>query len=425
MREVVVIQLFIHFFIIHHAYNSDNTVNTPLVPQYPTPSFSAQRHPQAPKWTMNYLTSHAEGVHVIDTTTLGSEACVEDLYGPGIDPSQVPEISVDPCDGLLSVVNLSPAQAKVVYITLDPPFAVLAAEPQDDPHLYPTGSAVWVPHHDKEEGDEELVSGQVTTFVVVLPPNRMVDIGYVVPVAAATAGEDDVVVAENGLDLDLMASALHSDVVEVGLSDLDALLNPDTPEAVLSAALDADDVYPFPILVDGDRDGGSSDNGDVDGGEKEAGVLCSQGVCGAFTHFLPHTKYAYDLACPVGTPIVAVGNGVVLSITDASACSGIHVSNLFAWNSIMIQLDSTPVRYVEYVHISPGSALVAEGDTVVAGQVLASVGQAGFCPSPHLHIQIHASPSPDAPPLPFAFSHPSSPTPIVPTAGFIFPSVAS
>ena len=64
---------------------------------------------------------------------------------------------------------------------------------------------------------------------------------------------------------------------------------------------------------------------------------CSQGAGGAFTHFYPGTMHAVDLECPVGTPVLAVGDGVVAEVKHDSHSSGIHVANLFEWNSIMVQ----------------------------------------------------------------------------------------
>jgi hypothetical protein len=53
--------------------------------------------------------------------------------------------------------------------------------------------------------------------------------------------------------------------------------------------------------------------------------------------------------CAVGTPVVAIGPGVVTEVLDSNTASGIHTSNLYKWNSIAIELDNDSV--VEYVHI--------------------------------------------------------------------------
>lgn len=57
----------------------------------------------------------------------------------------------------------------------------------------------------------------------------------------------------------------------------------------------------------------------------------------------------------------------------------------------------------EYVHILAGSALVKPGDHVTAGQPLCLSGGAGFCPTPHLHLQLQEGEGDTAPTVYFAF----------------------
>ena len=81
--------------------------------------------------------------------------------------------------------------------------------------------------------------------------------------------------------------------------------------------------------------------------------------------------------------------------------SGISVLNLYKWNSITLRLTDGAVA--EYVHILHDSVQVSVGDAVSEGQLLCRSGQAGFCPTPHLHLQVHDSDAPDAPTVPFSF----------------------
>eukprot|EP00615_Pteridomonas_danica_P002951 CAMPEP_0114335536 /NCGR_PEP_ID=MMETSP0101-20121206/5120_1 /TAXON_ID=38822 ORGANISM="Pteridomonas danica, Strain PT" /NCGR_SAMPLE_ID=MMETSP0101 /ASSEMBLY_ACC=CAM_ASM_000211 /LENGTH=267 /DNA_ID=CAMNT_0001467187 /DNA_START=425 /DNA_END=1228 /DNA_ORIENTATION=- len=146
--------------------------------------------------------------------------------------------------------------------------------------------------------------------------------------------------------------------------------------------------------------------------------LCSQGCGGGLTHFShPSTFHALDFETCVGTPVLAVGNGIVVDIRQKCCVSGIHVSHLFQWNAITLQLDvgndddgrggaeennSTSI-IVEYVHIKAHSVRVAVGDRVEAGQVLCLSGDAGFCPVPHLHIEAHLSREVGAPSIPMSW----------------------
>jgi len=68
----------------------------------------------------------------------------------------------------------------------------------------------------------------------------------------------------------------------------------------------------------------------------------------------------------------------------------------------MLKLDDDGV-YVEYVHIKANSALVKVGDHVSSGSVICASGDVGFCPEPHLHVQMHLSNDPKAPTIKFAF----------------------
>lgn len=70
----------------------------------------------------------------------------------------------------------------------------------------------------------------------------------------------------------------------------------------------------------------------------------------------------------------------------------------------------------EYVHILAGSALVEPGDQVAARQQLCSSGGAGFCPTPHLHLQLQEGESDTAPTVQFALLDSES-NPYFPVAG--------
>ncbi len=134
-----------------------------------------------------------------------------------------------------------------------------------------------------------------------------------------------------------------------------------------------------------------------------AAFLCTQGWAGNLTHFAhPSTHFAIDLAAEVGTPVLAVGDGVVIALRQASKAWGIDVSLLFEWNSLTLELDGGR-GIVEYVHTHADSALVAVGDRVVQGQRLCLSGCAGFCPSPHLHLEAHLEAGASAPSVPFRF----------------------
>lgn len=99
--------------------------------------------------------------------------------------------------------------------------------------------------------------------------------------------------------------------------------------------------------------------------------------------------------------MLAVADGVVSEVTQASSVTGIHCQNLTEWNSIALAVADGST--VEYVHIAPGSAKVREGQFVKAGEVLCLSGRVGFAPEPHLHLEIHATADLKGPSLRFEF----------------------
>ena len=129
-------------------------------------------------------------------------------------------------------------------------------------------------------------------------------------------------------------------------------------------------------------------------------VVCSQGFGGNFTHFFPHTFYAIDLEVDPGTSVLAADDGVVLETSTQHARGGSKCGYLYEWNSILISSISTGL-VVEYVHVS--DVCVAVGARVAKGERVATSGNVGFCPSPHVHVQLTESVDPKAVPVPFAF----------------------
>jgi|AntRauMFilla1563_2_1112583.scaffolds.fasta_scaffold163846_1 murein DD-endopeptidase MepM/ murein hydrolase activator NlpD len=76
-------------------------------------------------------------------------------------------------------------------------------------------------------------------------------------------------------------------------------------------------------------------------------------------------SHVYDRIL-VGTPLLAVFDATVAEVRQSEAVSGIHVRNLFKWNSVMLANDDG--TFVEYVHIKAGSVALQVGDRVVQGQ---------------------------------------------------------
>lgn len=84
--------------------------------------------------------------------------------------------------------------------------------------------------------------------------------------------------------------------------------------------------------------------------------------------------YGVDIGAPTGTPIKASADGVV---------------TLAGWNQglgLSVDIDHGYGLISRYAHCN--SLIVAVGDSVRRGQVIATVGQTGRAQSPHLHYEI-------------------------------------
>jgi murein DD-endopeptidase MepM/ murein hydrolase activator NlpD len=68
-----------------------------------------------------------------------------------------------------------------------------------------------------------------------------------------------------------------------------------------------------------------------------------------------------------------------------------------AGNHVVIDLGNG--RFVLMAHLQKGSALVAAGDAVRAGQPIAKCGNSGNTTGPHLHVQVQDQPDFSAPGL--------------------------
>lgn len=82
-----------------------------------------------------------------------------------------------------------------------------------------------------------------------------------------------------------------------------------------------------------------------------------------------------DLAAPVGTPIFAAREGVVL-----------YADNVVRGYGNMVVISHAGDLLTAYAHTSV--LLVRKGDRVRRGQIIARVGQTGHATAPHLHFEV-------------------------------------
>ncbi|CAM9668353.1 unnamed protein product [Discosporangium mesarthrocarpum] len=288
-----------------------------------------------------YVSSSQPGCHVAHHQApwiLDSYPFDPEEYGLEEGSTDVPDIIIDPDSRMLSVINADDSVDKSFFITTSHRALDASHKP------LASGVARGVDRQEKE----------VVTFVLVAAPQQVLDVCYLELGDAQANGEEPV--------------DLYSDIKAVHP-------HPEPDTWVPSRA------YPFPLGGDTPR-------------------LCSQGMGGRFTHFYPGTQHAVDFECPVGTPVLALAAGVVRETRQSATAGGIDVRGLFEWNSVTVLQDDGLLA--EYVHILSGSATVCPGDRVEAGQPLCRSGDVGFCPTPHLHLQLQCGEADSAPTVRFA-----------------------
>ncbi|WOC13010.1 M23 family metallopeptidase [Gordonia sp. MP11Mi] len=83
-----------------------------------------------------------------------------------------------------------------------------------------------------------------------------------------------------------------------------------------------------------------------------------------------------DMAAPLGTPIHAATDGVVVAAGPASGYGN--------W----VQIKAPDGTITMYGHMSASGVHVSKGDHVTAGDVIALVGSEGFSTGPHVHFEV-------------------------------------
>jgi len=121
-------------------------------------------------------------------------------------------------------------------------------------------------------------------------------------------------------------------------------------------------------------------------GGKEKRVL-TQGVSGAFSH-KDESKYSFDWAMPISTPILAARAGKVVNVADGYTKAGTAQSFLREANAVTVMHDDG--TFATYAHLDPGAG-ARPGMYIYAGEVVGFSGNTGFSTGPHLHFSVWRS----------------------------------
>jgi murein DD-endopeptidase MepM/ murein hydrolase activator NlpD len=127
-----------------------------------------------------------------------------------------------------------------------------------------------------------------------------------------------------------------------------------------------------------------------------------QGFGGGYSHH-GASKYAVDIAMPIGTPVHAARGGQVVSVVEEHNRGG--ASRRFGKYANYVAILHSDETTGEYYHLKQHGVLVQPGDKVIAGQHIAYSGNTGFSSLPHLHFAIYRAKSHgDFESIPFEFN---------------------
>lgn len=134
---------------------------------------------------------------------------------------------------------------------------------------------------------------------------------------------------------------------------------------------------------------------------KAIGHVISQAFNGPFSHQQESSKYAVDIALPMGSQILAARDGLVVEVEDSFVMDG--TNEYFADKANSVKVLHSDGTIAVYAHLMAGGAKVAVGDKVAAGDLLALSGSTGFSTGPHLHFVIWRNVGMKTTSVPFSF----------------------
>jgi len=141
-----------------------------------------------------------------------------------------------------------------------------------------------------------------------------------------------------------------------------------------------------------------------------------QAFGGSFSHTHPQSFHAVDLPMEEGTPVLAARAGIVMASETDFYSSGTDMAK-FGSRANEVRIVHADGTMAVYAHLALESVVVAIGDRVRAGQVIAESGNTGFSTGPHLHFVVQRNAGGELVSIPFQFSIDGQR--VTPTAGLL------
>ena len=135
----------------------------------------------------------------------------------------------------------------------------------------------------------------------------------------------------------------------------------------------------------------------------------------AITHNTVDSRYAVDIAMPVGSDIHAARAGIVFEVASTNFRGGTDQER-DAPSANIVRILHDDGTHAVYAHLNWNSIRVKPGDTVERGQYIADSGNTGFSSGPHLHFDVLRNVGMRIESVPINFEGPNS-SEIQPAAG--------
>ncbi|GAB3728848.1 M23 family metallopeptidase [Luteimonas pelagia] len=169
-------------------------------------------------------------------------------------------------------------------------------------------------------------------------------------------------------------------------------------------------------LVDPMRDGGFELRLDVVPGDPRAAPVdveygmplalptarIHQGFGGEFSHNDAQNRHAVDFDAPVGTPVLAAREGVVMQVESGFDGAGLD-RDAYAGRANFVRVLHADGTMALYAHLKEGGVMVRVGQAVRAGQQIGLSGNTGFTTGPHLHFVVQVNRGMRLVSIPFRF----------------------
>jgi hypothetical protein len=115
-----------------------------------------------------------------------------------------------------------------------------------------------------------------------------------------------------------------------------------------------------------------------------------QGFHGGFSHSDEQNRYAVDLIVPVGTPVLAARDGVVMQVESAFDKAGLNQQK-YSDRANVVRILHDDGSMAVYAHLAENGVYVRVGDRIGVGQQIALSGNTGYSSGPHLHFCVQVN----------------------------------